>query len=85
MEGSFLKNLTEFDYVEFGISNKEAKRLLASSRKLVELSFLAMLDSGVQYRGKRFGSFMCGTGIEDFSRVSNSPRVFFRCFLSRWI
>lgn len=69
VEGSFLKNLTTFDNVEFGVSNNEAKHLLTSTRKLVELSFLAMLDSGIQYRGKRFGSFMCGTGTENFIQV----------------
>lgn len=70
-----MKNLTQFDNVEFGVSNKDAKYLLMNTRKLVELSFLAMLDSGIQYRGKRFGSFMCGTGTETFVEVEKSSQI----------
>lgn len=43
--------------------------MVMSNRHLIELSFLAALDSGIQYRGKRFGSFMCGTSTEHFDSV----------------
>jgi hypothetical protein len=69
VKGTFLKDITNFDNVEFGIGNKDAKSMMMSIRRLIELSFLAGLDSGIQYRGKRFGSFMCGTSAEHFNAV----------------
>lgn len=69
IEGTFLKHITKFDNIEFGVSNKDAKSMVMSTRRLVELSFLAALDSGIQYRGRKFGSFMCGTSTEHFDSV----------------
>lgn len=69
VNGAFLKNIAKFDNVEFGIGIKDAKSMLMSTRRLLELSFLAALDSGTQYRGRSFGSFMCGTGTEHFDEV----------------
>ncbi|KAJ6492508.1 ketoacyl-synt-domain-containing protein [Mycena vitilis] len=59
-KGSFLKNLDRFDYQEFGISAKDARSMSVSTRKLVELAFLSLLDSGIDYRGKNVGSYMSG-------------------------
>lgn len=64
-----MKQITKFDNIEFGIGNKDAKSMVMSNRRLVELSFLAALDSGIEYRGKKFGSFMCGTSTEHFDPV----------------
>lgn len=72
VDGTFLKDIDKFDNVEFGISNKDAKALTLGTRKLVELSFRAMLDSGIDYRGKRFGSFMCGPATGYHELVSHS-------------
>ena len=68
--GAFLKNFNQFDNIEFGIGNKDARSLVMASRKLVELSFLAMQDAGIEYRGKKIGSFMCGTSTEYWTPVS---------------
>lgn len=68
--GSFLKETTKFDNVEFGVGNKDAKSMTASTRRLIELSFLALLDAGIDSRGKKIGSFMTGTNVEGFERVS---------------
>jgi len=38
--------------------------MTASSRRLIELSFLALLDSGIDYRGRKVGSFAAGTNME---------------------
>jgi acyl transferase domain-containing protein len=67
--GSFLKNTTKFDNLEFSIANKEARSLNASSRQLIELSFLALRDSGINHRGKNIGSFMAGTNVEYWDHV----------------
>ncbi|KZO98150.1 hypothetical protein CALVIDRAFT_526415 [Calocera viscosa TUFC12733] len=65
--GNFLKNPTQFDHIEFGISLKDATALSPSSRKLIELAFLALQDAGIDYRGKRMGCFMSGinSGLVD--------------------
>ena len=38
--------------------------MTASSRRMIELTFLALLDSGIDYRGRKVGSFAAGTYIE---------------------
>lgn len=58
--GAFLKNLSQFDHLEFGITAKDAKSMAVSTRKLIELSFLALLDSAIDYRGRNVGCFMSG-------------------------
>jgi acyl transferase domain-containing protein len=67
--GTFLKGTTKFDNVEFGTASKDAMSMTASTRRVIELSFLAMLDSGIDSRGKRIGSFVAGTNIERFEGV----------------
>ena len=68
--GTFLKQINRFDNVEFGIGDKDGTSLATVTQKLVELSFLAMQDAGIEYRGKKMGSFMCGTGSESRMPVS---------------
>ena len=68
--GTFLKHINRFDNIEFGIGNKDGRSLVTATRKLVELSFLAMQDAGIEYRGKKIGSFMCGTSTEHWTPVS---------------
>ncbi|KAI0749993.1 ketoacyl-synt-domain-containing protein [Daedaleopsis nitida] len=58
--GTFLKNLDAFDYLEFGITAKDAKFMSISTRRLIELTFLALQDSGIDYRGQNVGSYMAG-------------------------
>ncbi|THU83766.1 polyketide synthase [Dendrothele bispora CBS 962.96] len=62
--GSFLKDLDGFDYVEFGLTPKDAKAMPVSARKLLEHSFLALLDSGIEYRARNIGCFMSGINFE---------------------
>ena len=69
-EGTFLKHINRFDNVEFGIGNKDGRSLVMATRKLVELSFLAVQDAGIEYRGKKIGSFMCGTSTDHWTPVS---------------
>ncbi|KAI0313261.1 hypothetical protein OF83DRAFT_1286326 [Amylostereum chailletii] len=59
--GAFLKNTQKFDNLAFGISGRDAKIMPFAARRLVELAFLAMLDSGIDYRGTRTGCFVAGT------------------------
>lgn len=67
--GTFLKHINKFDNIEFGIGNKDGRSLVMATRKLIELSFLAMQDAGIEYRGKKIGSFMCGTSTEYWTPV----------------
>ena len=67
--GAFLKDAQLFDNVEFGVSAKDAIAMTASSRRLIELSFLALLDSGIDYRGRKVGSFAAGTNAEALAQV----------------
>ncbi|RDB25816.1 Reducing polyketide synthase FUB1 [Hypsizygus marmoreus] len=62
--GSFLKNVSMFDHVEFGVTSKDARGMALSTRKLLELSFLALLDSGIDYRGRNVGCYMSGIAFD---------------------
>ncbi|KAF8213913.1 hypothetical protein K438DRAFT_1902128 [Mycena galopus ATCC 62051] len=66
-KGCFLKNVTEFDHAEFGISTKDAYAMGLSTRKLLEHSFLALLDSGIDSRGQDVGVYMAGTAFDILS------------------
>ncbi|PBK91716.1 hypothetical protein ARMGADRAFT_1166511 [Armillaria gallica] len=59
-KGAFLKDIDLFDNIEFGISNKDARTMASSTRKLIEHAFLALLDSGIDYRSRDVGCFMSG-------------------------
>ncbi|KAJ7887517.1 beta-ketoacyl synthase [Mycena olivaceomarginata] len=56
--GAFLKDIDLFDNFEFGLSTKDTKAMAATTRKLIEHSFLALLDSGIDYRNKNIGCYM---------------------------
>lgn len=63
-----------FDHLEFGISAPEAENLSLSTRKLIELSFLALADSGIDYRGRNVGCYMAAVNhssrdLSDFVRA----------------
>ncbi|KAI0068636.1 hypothetical protein BV25DRAFT_1910396 [Artomyces pyxidatus] len=58
--GAFLKDVKLFDHLEFGITTKDARFMTLSTRKLIELSFLSLLDAGIDYRGKNIGCYMSG-------------------------
>ncbi|KAF5355374.1 hypothetical protein D9757_013348 [Collybiopsis confluens] len=62
--GSFLKDIDQFDHVEFGVSTKDARAMAPATRKLIETSFLALLNSGIEYRRRNVGCYMSGTSIE---------------------
>ncbi|KAJ6515504.1 putative polyketide synthase [Mycena sanguinolenta] len=66
-KGCFLKNITQFDHAEFGISSKDAYAMGLSTRKLLEHSFLALLDSGIDSRGQDVGVYMAGTAFDILS------------------
>lgn len=68
--GSFLKNISAFDYVEFGVTSKDAKAMSVSTRKLLELAFLSLLDSGIDYRGQDVGCFMSAVDFDILSVAS---------------
>lgn len=72
-QGSFLKNLSLFDAVEFGITTKDARAMAVSTRKLIELAFLALLDSGIDYRSKNVGCFMSGVAFDMMSITEPVP------------
>lgn len=65
--GSFLKDVDQFDHVEFGISARDARAMSLSTRKLIELSFLALLDSGIDYRGRDVGCYASATNHDILS------------------
>ncbi|KAF7299452.1 Polyketide synthase [Mycena indigotica] len=62
--GSFLKDIADFDYVEFGITAKDAKAMAVSTRKLIETTFLALLDSGIDYRNRNVGCYMAAVAFD---------------------
>ena len=65
--GSFLKDIQLFDHLEFGVTNKEARMMPLSTRKLIETAFLSFLDAGIDYRGKNIGCYMAGIGYDMFT------------------
>ncbi|KAH9934268.1 putative polyketide synthase [Fomitopsis serialis] len=65
--GAFLKNIDLFDPVEFGITSKDARLMNLGTRKLIETTFLALLDSGLDYRGRNVGCYMSAVAHDMFS------------------
>ncbi|KAJ6455209.1 hypothetical protein C8R45DRAFT_846044, partial [Mycena sanguinolenta] len=59
-KGAFLKHHDKLDAVTFGISPKDARVMPFTARRLLELSFEALSDSGIDYRGRQIGCFMSG-------------------------
>ncbi|PCH36322.1 hypothetical protein WOLCODRAFT_108541 [Wolfiporia cocos MD-104 SS10] len=72
--GSFMKDIDVFDNVEFGISSRDARMMAPSTRKLLENCFLALLDSGIDYRAKRVGCYTSGTAFDLMS--STEPDLY---------
>lgn len=64
-KGAFLKNMAEFDYSAFGLSRVDARAMSNSARRLMELSFDALRDAGIQTRGQAVGCFMSGSNDLD--------------------
>lgn len=69
--GTFLKDVNLFDNVEFGVSVKDARAMAASTRKLIEHSFLALYDSGIDYRSRNIGCFTAGS-VYSITNVSET-------------
>lgn len=65
--GSFLKDIDMFDPTEFGVTMKDASSMAVGTRKLLELSFLALLDSGLDYRGRNVGCYMSAVAFDILS------------------
>src|ERR1700761_5647686 len=59
-QGSFLKNVTSFDNISLGISTKDARMTPYGARRLLDLSFQALQDSGIDTRRRNIGCFMSG-------------------------
>ena len=78
--GSFLKEMTKFDNIEFGVSSKDALAMTSTTRRIIEMSFLALLDAGIDSRTQRVGSFMTGTNVEYFEKVI--PWLYLACSVS---
>lgn len=68
--GTFLKDVTSFDNVEFGITSKDTLSMSSSTRSSIEMSFLALLDSGIDSRRQRVGTFCAGTNVGGSDTVS---------------
>ncbi|KAH9840916.1 putative polyketide synthase [Rhodofomes roseus] len=62
--GAFLKDIDSFDNVEFGVSTKDAHSMAPATRRLLENAFLALLDSGVDYRSRNVGCFTSATAFD---------------------
>ncbi|KAJ7046120.1 putative polyketide synthase [Mycena alexandri] len=65
--GTFLKDTQLFDPAEFGITAKDAKAMALGTRKLIETTFLALLDSGIDYRGRNVGAYMSAVAVDTLS------------------
>ncbi|KAK0453924.1 hypothetical protein EV421DRAFT_720319 [Armillaria borealis] len=70
--GTFLKSISLFDHLEFGITSRDVASMSVSTRKLIEHSFLALLDSGVDYRGRNVGCYMASTMDTSFTADPNN-------------
>jgi acyl transferase domain-containing protein len=77
----FLKNVSEFDHSEFGITAKDAYAMALSTRKLLEHSFLALLDSGIDSRGQDVGVYMSGTAFDVLSMAEQVNLLSFFLYL----
>ncbi|KAJ7609191.1 hypothetical protein DFH06DRAFT_1247461 [Mycena polygramma] len=64
VRGAFLKKHDALDAAAFGISARDARVMPFTTRRLIELSFDALSDSGIDYRKRKIGCFM--SGISNF-------------------
>ncbi|KAH9944952.1 ketoacyl-synt-domain-containing protein [Epithele typhae] len=65
--GAFLKDIDVFDHMEFGVTAKDARLMPLSTRRLIETTFLSLLDSGIDYRGHNVGCYMSGVNADIFA------------------
>lgn len=65
--GVFLKHIDQFDFLEFGVTAKDARLMPPTTRKLIEVSFLSLQDSGIDYRGGNIGAYMSGVSHDLYS------------------
>ena len=72
--GAFLKDVDMFDHMEFGITARDARAMPLSTRKLVETSFLSLMDAGIHYRGQNVGCYMAGV-VSDIHSTSGHVRL----------
>ncbi|KAJ6492293.1 hypothetical protein C8R45DRAFT_1137473 [Mycena sanguinolenta] len=75
-KGAFLKNHDGMDSSAFGISIKDARVMPFAARRLMELSFEALADSGVNYRRQKVGCFLTGSGNFEVSGAVNTAGSF---------
>ncbi|CEH16427.1 Animal-type fatty acid synthase and related proteins [Ceraceosorus bombacis] len=61
-KGGFLTDTDLFDPLEFGIGPSEASRMSGTARMMLEMAFLALYDSGIDYRGSRTACFGIASG-----------------------
>ncbi|KAG2119200.1 hypothetical protein DEU56DRAFT_137340 [Suillus clintonianus] len=80
--GAFLKDLDLCDHIEFGISSKDARMITIRTRKLIELSFLALLDSRIDYRGENTSAYMASVAHDAWMI---SGEVCDTCLMSSWL
>ena len=64
-----LKGADRFDALAFNVSDKDARALPVAARKLVEVSFVALRDAGIDYRNGPVGVYAAGVV---FDILSNS-------------
>ena len=62
-----MKDIDLFDHLEFGVTAKDARLMPLSVRKLIEITFLSLCDSGIDYRGKNVGCYMSAVSHDMFS------------------
>lgn len=58
-----------FDNTEFGVSMKDAEAMAISTKKLIEHSFLALRDSGMDFRSRSIGCYASGTASDSANEV----------------
>ncbi|KAJ7622564.1 hypothetical protein DFH06DRAFT_1482051 [Mycena polygramma] len=75
-QGAFLKNCRKFDYVSFGISQKDARIMPFAARRLTEIAFRALSDSGIDYRNQPIGCFTSGSSDSGFQDSMNADGSF---------
>lgn len=77
-----MKDVTSFDHFEFGITAKDAVSMAVGTRKLIEHSFLALLDSGINSRSQNVGAYTSGVAFDILS-AADAVRIFFTsCYVT---
>lgn len=59
-KAAFLKGLKDFDNISFGVSARDARVMPYGLRRLIEVGFRALQDSGIQSRNESVGCFVSG-------------------------